>query len=149
MINTEFDNRALVSLVNSSLFWIWEVDENFNFTKSNSLIEKYLGYNISEILKKNFLEIINRDDIIKIMELIHTRTNKEKSISCTVIFVHKNGSKIKFNTNCGCIIDDKNNIIGVQGMSKIIEDKSLESDYLEEIKKLTKLNNVKDLIEHP
>ena len=45
LINTDFDNRALMSLVKSNLFWIWEVDENFKFTKSNSLIEKYLGYN--------------------------------------------------------------------------------------------------------
>ena len=55
------------------------------------------------------------------MELIHKRTNKEKPISCNLLFIHKNESKLKLKTDCGCIIDDQNNVVGMQGISKIIE----------------------------
>jgi len=134
-----------MSLVKSNLFWIWEVDENFKFTKSNSLIEKYLGYSNSEILGKNFLEIISKSNIIKIMELIHKRANKEIPISFNMLFSHKNGNKLKFKTNCSCIINNQNHVIGLQGISRI-ENNDSENELNKEIKKLTKLNNVKDLI---
>lgn len=146
VIKVSNDKNKLLSIVNSSLFWIWEVNENFHFTNTNSIIGQYLGYSNSEILNKHLFEIINRKDLIRISELLNN-VNKETSIFFNSMFIHKDGSSKKFETNCVYVVDDRNSIIGLQGISRIInEENNNEKKSIRDIVKFTKLNNLKDLI---
>ena len=55
-------NRRFRDIAEHTLEWIWEVDANGKYTYASSVVEKILGYEPEEVLKKHFYDLFYPDE---------------------------------------------------------------------------------------
>lgn len=109
------------SLVETSSDWIWETDQEHNYSYSNPNVEEILGFPPSEIIGKSPVDLMTPADLEK------TRDAYEKIIVSKEPFydfvsskTHKDGHEVIFESKGIPIFDDAGIFTGYRGISRDI-----------------------------
>src|SRR5665647_362507 len=126
----EQEQMRFQSIAEASGDWIWEVDSEGNYTYSNPIVEKILGYTAEEILGKRCFNLLCTDDISQ-MELVGNIFANQKSFFLNKQCQHKDGH-ISFLESHGVpIVDEKKKFVGYRGVDRdITERKRMEKRVL-------------------
>lgn len=102
----------------NTLEWVWEIDNNGKYTFSSSIVEKIVGYNPKEIIKKHFFDLFHPDELEGIKIAIFKILSQKQSFKNIVTKnIHKNGKIIWLSTNGWPIHDKEGNITGFGGIN--------------------------------
>ncbi|WP_400241472.1 diguanylate cyclase [Niallia sp. JL1B1071] len=110
--------RMLVEHVSD---WIWQINEQWEFTYSNSIVEEILGYSAREILGKSMFSFIQTEDIEALEAIASSASiNNKRLQNIDFTMIHRNGHEVFIETNAKPVIDDKNKTIGYRGINRDI-----------------------------
>lgn len=110
--------RSLVEHVSD---WIWQINEQLEFTYSNSIVEEILGYSPNEIIGKSMFSFVKAEEIDTLEAIVSSameNNNPLQNLDFTMI--HRNGNDIFIETNAKPILDDQNKSIGYRGINRDI-----------------------------
>jgi len=114
------------NLVETSTDWIWEIDENFNYTYSSPQVEIILGYSPQEILGKAPTDIMDEIEKERITRLVQPIIEKRDSIiRLENRVIHKNGNQIILETSGSPFFDSKGEFRGYRGVDRDITERKV------------------------
>jgi len=127
------------------LEWIWEIDNNGKYIFSSSIVEKIVGYNPKEIMKKYFYDLFHPDELEGMKKVMFKILSKKQSFKNFISQnIHKNGEIVWLSTSGWPIHDKKGNITGFGGINlDITKLKKLENRLHNFTKSKTRAENVK------
>lgn len=112
------------SLIETTNDWIWEINENFNFTYSSLKIQTILGYELNNILGSSILDLIpthQREEVEK--EFTELAIRQEAFVGVEQYFEDSEGNIAIFETS-GIPLFANNGIFkGYRGISKDITER--------------------------
>ncbi|MCM3362195.1 diguanylate cyclase domain-containing protein [Niallia sp. Sow4_A1] len=110
--------RLLVEHVND---WIWQINEQWEFTYSNSIVEETLGYSANELLGKSMFSFIKINEVESVQAIVLSAMENNSSLqNLDFTMIHRNGHEVFIETNANPIIDNQNNTIGYRGINRDI-----------------------------
>ncbi|CAM5610891.1 sensor domain-containing protein [Niallia circulans] len=110
--------RMLVEHVSD---WIWQLNEHWQFTYSNSIVEDILGYSSAEILGQSLFSYIKADEIPTLKTIFSTAKKHSKILhNMDFTMIHRNGYDVLIETNAKPIINSQNKAIGYRGINRDI-----------------------------
>ncbi|MCX6270919.1 MAG: PAS domain-containing protein, partial [Bacteroidetes bacterium] len=119
--NLRQDEARFRDIVFSSSDWIWEIDQNWNYSYSSESIKKILGYTAKEIIGKSPFDLMTEG------EQAHLGPYFQQIVATKGIIkdlenwnLHKDGHKVCLLTNGFPIIDKTGNLVGFRGVDKDI-----------------------------
>lgn len=112
------------SLIETTNDWIWEIDENFNFTYSSLKIQTILGYELNNVLGNSILDLIpthQREEVEE--EFTELAIRQEAFVGVEQYFEDSEGNIAIFETS-GIPLFANNGIFkGYRGISKDITER--------------------------
>jgi PAS domain S-box-containing protein/putative nucleotidyltransferase with HDIG domain len=128
------------SLVESTSDWIWEVDENGNYTYSSPQVYDLLGYRADEVIGRSALHYMVPDDAKKYQEQISSIAAQCKHFHLLEnANLHKDGRVVYLEASGAPMLDSQGKLIGYRGINRdITERKEVEKERRANAKKLEK-----------
>ncbi len=103
-------------IADNALEWIWEVDAQGQYTYSNPLVQKLLGYKPDEVINKHFYDFFHPDDREELTQAaFETFAAKRSFREFTNRNIHKNNEVIWLLTSGVPILDENGNLLGYRG----------------------------------
>lgn len=110
--------RLLVEHVSD---WIWQINEQWEFTYSNSIVEETLGYSPNEILGKSMFSLMKAEEIESFEAIVSSAmVNNRPLQNLDFTMIHRNGQEIFIETNAKPVLDTQNKTIGYRGINRDI-----------------------------
>ncbi|CAI9395593.1 MULTISPECIES: bifunctional diguanylate cyclase/phosphodiesterase [Bacillaceae] len=101
--------------------WIWQINEHWEFTYSNSIVEETLGYSANELLGKSVFLFIKTDEVETLKAIISTAKEKNSSLhNLDFTMIHRDGYDVFIETNAKPVLNEKNKTIGYRGINRDI-----------------------------
>ncbi len=128
------------SLVESTSDWIWEVDENGNYTYSSPQVYDLLGYRADEVIGRSVLDYMVPDDARKYHERISSIAAQRQHFHLLEnANLHKDGRIVYLETSGVPMLDSQGKLVGYRGINRdITERKEVEKERRASAKKLEK-----------
>jgi len=125
--------RRFGDISENALGWIWEVDVNGKYTYASPVIEKILGYEPEEVLRKHFYDLFHPEDQEELKKAAFGVFAKKEPFREFINWnVHKDGKTVCLSTSGVPILDEEGNLIGYRGADiDITERKRLEREIVE------------------
>ena len=121
------------NLIETTSDLIWEVNANGVYTYVSSRIKDMLGYEPEKVIGKTPFDFMEKDEIKKIGTIFEDIIKKKKSFSGLENWnIHKNGTKVLFETNGVPILDKKGNLTGFRGIDRDITERKKTEDELKD-----------------
>jgi PAS domain S-box-containing protein len=117
------------NLVETTNDFIWEVDENMVYTYASPQVENILGYTPQEILGKTPWDLMPKDEVVKVQELLRNQHKLNYNhIDCLEnTNLHKNGNRVVLETNAVYLFDQNGEFRGYRGIDRdVTERKKVE-----------------------
>lgn len=132
-------------LTESTSDWIWEVNENAEYTYASPVIEDLLGYKPEEIIGKTPFDLMSKEESQSIGRIFaEIVKNREPLFHLENTNLHKDGHLVWLETSGVPFFDDAGNFRGYRGIDRdITERKKIE----EELKRIEWLINTKSVQE--
>jgi PAS domain S-box-containing protein len=103
---------------------IYTLEYEGSFSYVNPAWEKVLGYNITEVKGKYFIDFAPEEDVRKYVGLFKRIRDKKETITDVVgTLIHKDGSPRLFNLSGAPNLDEDGNVTGMVGLLKDITEK--------------------------
>jgi PAS domain S-box-containing protein len=125
--------KRFSDIAENAMEWIWEVDATGKYTYSSPVVEKILGYNHGEILKKHFYDLFlseEREDLKKAAFAAFAQKQPIKD------FINKNrcknGKTVELLTSGVPFIDEAGNLLGYRGVDTDITERRQAEQALKE-----------------
>jgi len=110
--------RMLVEHVSD---WIWQINEKWEFTYSNSIVEEILGYSTNEILGGLIFFFIKMEEIESLKAtVLYAKENNKTLQNIDFTMIHRNGQEVFIETNAKPVLDEHNKTIGYRGINRDI-----------------------------
>ncbi len=137
LLKSEAKFRALVE---STSDWIWEVDENGNFTYSSPQVHDLLGYRSDEVLGKSQLELMTPEAADRFNQRMSAIVAHRKHFHLLEhVNLHKDGHVVFLEASGTPMLDDQGNFVGYRGINRdITERKEAEQERRSAAEKLEK-----------
>lgn len=121
-------NKKFDAFIEITEDWIWEVDKNGVFLFSNAAIYTILGYQVDEVLGKNFLYFLALENRDKTEDEFKEHEAKKEGWSHWIVpLLHKNGMLRWVETNAKVLLNAQQEFWGFRGSCRdITESKNLE-----------------------
>jgi PAS domain S-box-containing protein len=117
------------NLVETSQDVIWSTDIKGNFTFINQAATKIYGYEIEEIIGRNFTDFLPLEQHKKDLEIFRGLSSGESKFQYETVTLTKDGRLLNVLVNAIALQDNQGNIIGVTGInSNITERKKAEKE---------------------
>lgn len=101
--------------------WIWQINEQWQFTYSNSKVEETLGYSANEIIGKSMFTYIKTEEMESLEALVLTAKENDRTLqNIDFTMIHRNGHEVFIETNANPILNDQNKTIGYRGIHRDI-----------------------------
>jgi two-component system sensor histidine kinase VicK len=115
-------------VVETTSEWIWEMDLSYTFTYSNPAVEQILGYRADEVVGKNIMFFIYKQDNKDFTKNMDASFHDKKEWKQWIIFWrHKDGSTRALESNGMPILNENGDLTGFRGVDRdITERKRLE-----------------------
>ncbi len=142
-------NRRFRDIAENAFEWIWEVDANGKYTYVSPFINKILGYNPEEVLKKHFYDLFHPDDREELKKAaFEVFAKKQPFREFMNRNVHKNGKTVWLSTSGVPILDKEGNFLGYRGADTDITERKRAEERLRESEGRYRLlaENVTDII---
>jgi PAS domain S-box-containing protein len=109
------------ALTETSLDWIWEVNERWVFIFSNSKVIDVLGYKPDEIVGKTPFEFMHAGEAKRVGKIFDQhRTKKHSLLLFESFYIQSSGHVILLETNAVPIFDETKSVIGYRGANRKI-----------------------------
>ena len=121
LVRSEEKFRLLVEMTPD---WIWETDALGNYTYVSPRVKDILGYEVSELLSKNFCDLMPEEEAARVKSVfldIAARKIEFHDLENTVI--SKNGALMVMDTSGSPFFDDQGNLLGYRGIDRNITEK--------------------------
>ena len=144
----EKSEKKFRSLVESSFDWIWEVNENGEYTYTSPQVESILGYTPDEIIGKRPFDFMVPEEATRISKIFYDYTKSGMPIILlNNINLHKEGHRIVLETSGAPIIDEAGNVSGYRGVDRDITKRmQAQEDLLESERRYRRQGKVLDAI---
>lgn len=118
-------------MVESSLDWYWEFDENANFTYVSPRIKDLLGYEPDEILGKNAFDLMSPEEAARVHQHFDPIAKKYQPFSCLEnINIHKDGREVIIESSGTPIFDELGVFKGYRGIDRdVTAQRLVESNF--------------------
>lgn len=117
---SEEENRFRM-MVESSLDWFWEFDENANFTYVSPRIRDMLGYEPEELIGLNAFDLMNADEAERVRKHFDPIAKKYLPFNhLENINIHKNGHQVVIESSGTPIFDGEGHFRGYRGIDRDI-----------------------------
>ena len=114
----------LLSLIETTSDWIWELDNNEKYIYSSPRIKELLGYRHEEIIGQKPYDLMPPDAAKQLRETFLKFYQKQNPIErMSNIYAHKNGSQVILETNAIPILDDTGKASGWRGIDRDITER--------------------------
>jgi PAS domain S-box-containing protein len=126
----EQSEQKFRDLAENTIDWIWQVDNEFNYTYSSPNVEKLIGFSASDVIGKSAFDFMPADESKRIKPILENMiANRERIFNLVDTLIHKNGRPIIFETNATPIFDEYGGFTGYFGTCRDITDrKRVEED---------------------
>ncbi|NJC88436.1 MAG: PAS domain S-box protein [Desulfuromonas sp.] len=117
-------------MVEDSLDWFWEFDENANFTYVSPRIRALLGYEPEELLGLNAFDLMDADEAERVRRCFNPIAQSFLPFSNLLnINTHKDGHKVVIESSGAPIFDNEGRFRGYRGIDRdITERKQIEEE---------------------
>lgn len=106
--------------------WIWEVNQNAEYTYSNPSISGLLGYSPEEILGKTPFHLMPEKEAKRVAEIFGPIAEARKPFSSLVnTNVHRDGHEIVLETNAVPVITPEGDFLGYRGIDRDVTERTL------------------------
>ncbi len=113
--------RRFRDLTENTSDWIWEINCRLQYTYSNPVIEKILGYRVDEVLGKTIYDFTPKDEIPKLKAFASALIKDPRPFfSFENRNIHRNGSEIILETSGVPVYDSTGEIVGFRGIDRDI-----------------------------
>jgi len=110
---------------------VWTTDRNFRTTHVSPSVEKVLGFTTKERCQQSIAETVTPESLRKIQQTFMEELQKDKedgadldrSIMIELEYLRKDGTSLWMENSVKAIRDPKNEIVGLIGVSRNIEDR--------------------------
>ena len=117
--------------------WIWEIDENGNYSYCSEKTEQILGYSPDEIIGKSPFDFMPKDERERVGKIFQELRRANASIVDLENWnLHKDGHNVCLLTNGFPVLDKKGNVKGYRGADKDITERKLAEAELHESKQI-------------
>jgi PAS domain S-box-containing protein len=124
-------------IADSMADWIWQVDENGEYTYCSEKAEDLLGYSPDEIIGKTTFDLMPQDEAKRIEEILSKMAQKKQPIKDLENWKNtKNGKLICLVTNGVPILNKEGNLQGYRGVDKDITERKRARDRVEQLSRL-------------
>ncbi|MDM8559214.1 PAS domain S-box protein, partial [Candidatus Parabeggiatoa sp. HSG14] len=131
------------SLVESTSDWIWEIDDQGNFTYVSPRIKDILGYTPDEIVGK-----MTCFDLMPPEEVQKVQVKYESYVSTVMPFehmvnvnIHKNGEQVIMESSGRPFFDESGKFLGYRGIDRDISERKKMEEHLCQAKELAEAAN--------
>lgn len=126
----EQSEQKFRDLVDNTIDWVWQVDDDLNFIYTSPNVQQLTGYTISEVLGKKPFNHMQEDESKRVKAIFDKIIPKrERILNLEIHQTHKNGKPIVFETNATPIFEDDGSLAGYFGTCRdITERKQNEED---------------------
>jgi len=140
----ENSEEKFENIVEASIDWAWEVDENNIYTYSSSIVEQILGYKSSEIIGKSPFDFMPEEEADRVSSIFQEYLEHKTAFkNLDKLNIHKNGSEVLLLTSGVPIIDKEGNVLGYRGLDRdITHDKEIEHDLQDKKKESNKAQHL-------
>lgn len=112
------------AIVQTTTEWIWEINAAGTHTFSNPAVEKILGYRVDEIVERNALDLICKDDQAKVRGLLVRDHAEKKGWAGLVLrWQHKDGGLRYLESNATPVLDARGEVLGYRGSDRDITER--------------------------
>ena len=120
------------ALVESTSDWIWEVDQNGNYTYVSPRVETMLGYTPEELLGKSLFDLMSPEEGQRVAEVLREIIKKrEPVVALENIYLHKNGRLVVLECSGGPFFDSNGEFAGYRGIDRdITERKQVQEEII-------------------
>jgi diguanylate cyclase (GGDEF)-like protein/PAS domain S-box-containing protein len=128
------EKRRFTNITDSSLEWIWEIDDDGKYTYVSPAVEKILGYTSENVLGKHFYDFFHPEDLEGLkkaaFEVFSSKLSFRELINKKV---RKDGSTVWLSTRGDPIFDKKRTFLGYRGADLNITESKKAEEALENI----------------
>ena len=124
--------------------WIWEIDENLNYTYASPRIKELLGYEPEEIIGKTPFDLMSLDEGERVFEeLRHIVKMRLPFSRLENTNLHKDGNQVVLETSGVPIIDAFGHFSGYRGIDRdITERREIEERNRSQLNRLSALREI-------
>jgi PAS domain S-box-containing protein len=136
-------------LAENSTDWIWELDENDNFSYSSPRVKDLLGYEPHEILGKSAFFSINQEEHPRIHRIFYSYKDHPKPFS-NLVFIsrHKKGHEVILEASGVPLFDTRGKIKGYRGINRDITQRMHYEEKLRQSQKIEAIGTLAGGIAH-
>jgi len=138
-----YEDERFKEMVESSLDWFWEFDENANFTYVSPRIRDLLGYEPEELLGRNAFDLMDAEEAARVHRHFDPIARKYLPFSnLENVNIHKDGHEVVIESSGTPIFDEAGRFVGYRGIDR---DVTLRKKAAEELRaSQTRLQNILD-----
>jgi len=126
-----YDEKRLLSLVESVRDWIWEVDTDGIYTYSNPAVEDLLGYTPEEVIGKTPFDFMPPEESKRVSaEFKRVLKEKKHFERLENLNMTKDGRTVVMETSGSPIIDDHGRLCGYRGVDRDITERKNHEEEL-------------------
>ncbi|MDI6605488.1 MAG: HD domain-containing protein [Thermoanaerobacteraceae bacterium] len=130
------------TLVDNMADILWYVDKEFNIEFVNLRVLKYMNFLPEEMIGENLLKFVDQKDADLLWDMMMDRINMAE-----INFIGKEGKNIITETRARVIRDEKDYIIGLQGISRDITDYyNAKNQILEQNREILTIGDITQLL---
>jgi PAS domain S-box-containing protein len=119
------------ALVETSADWVWEVDENANYTYADPKIEKILGYTPEEIIGRTPFQLMPETEARRVRAIFAQIAAKREPFSGLLnINLHRDGRQVILETSGVPIFSHTGEFMGYRGMDRDITEHRLMEEQI-------------------
>ena len=110
--------RVLVEHVSD---WIWQINEQWEFIYSNSIVEEILGYTPEEIEGKSMFSFIKEEEKASLEDFISESLGKKNPLqNIDFTMIHRDGHEVYIETNGKPVVNKDGDGVGYRGIHRDI-----------------------------
>jgi len=128
-------------LVESTSDWIWEVNQDTQFTYCSPKITEILGYQPNDVMGKQPFKLMPNDEAKHLEPSIFNIMNTHQPFEgLETIHLHKNGNLINLETSGIPIFDKNNHYLGYRGVARDITSRKKTENLVQQIASVVDAN---------
>ncbi|MCU7836247.1 MAG: PAS domain S-box protein [gamma proteobacterium symbiont of Taylorina sp.] len=117
----EKSEEKFKDIVETSLDWVWEINQQGFYTYSSPIVEKILGYSNDEIIGKSPFDFMPTEEAIRVSRIFKKYLDRKSSfVNVENLNIHKNGKNVILSTSGVPILDEEGELIGYRGLDRDI-----------------------------
>jgi PAS domain S-box-containing protein len=125
--------KRFSDIADSAMEWIWEVDAKGKYIYSSPVVEKILGYNHEEIMKKHFYDLFLPEEREELKKAAFAAFAQKQPIKDLINKNRcKNGKTVELLTSGVPVIDEAGNLLGYRGVDTDVTERRRAEQALKE-----------------